>query len=222
MQDHTRTHARATHRIAALGVAALAAVGLTLAAATPALAHDELTARTFTSDADGATTGVVLSFSNEIMPVGTEIVVDDASGTSVLDGTPVISGRDVTQPLVTPLETGALYKVTWRVVSSDGHPIQGAYLFEVAADGSAEVSDIDESDPRFGAGTDETEGSTPTEVEADTSDSASAEQSSFPVGGWIAIGAVVVLGVAAAVLFASKKRSTADDPAKTNDVEETH
>lgn len=218
MKEQTRAPHGAVRRIASLGVAVLAAIGLSLGAAAPALAHDELTGRTFTNGTDGAVDGVVLSYSNEIMPVGTEIVVTDAAGNSVTKDAPEIAGRDVTQALVTPLKTGANeeYHVIWRVVSSDGHPIQGEYYFAVNESGVAEITASVEPDPRL-EGEDEN-----VEDEVATTDSASAEQSSFPVGGWIAIVAVVVLGAAAAVLFATKKRKTADDAAKTNDVEETN
>lgn len=219
MKEQTRAPHGAVRRIASLGAAVLAAIGLTFGVAAPALAHDELTGRTFTSNTDGQSDGVVLSFSNEIMAVGTEIVVSDAAGTSIVEGAPEIVGRDVTQALVTPLKTGENYRVIWRVVSSDGHPIQGEYYFEVDANGVAAVSATAEPAPRFEGEEDAQE---QVEDEVATTESASAEQSSFPVGGWIAIGAVVVLGAAAAVLFAAKKRKTADAAAKTNDVEETN
>ena len=218
MKEQTRAPHGAVRRIASLGAAVLAAIGLTLGAAAPALAHDELTGRTFTSDTSGASDGVVLSFSNEIMSVGTEIVVTDAAGASVTKDAPEIVGRDVTQALVTPLKTGENYRVIWRVVSSDGHPIQGEYFFAIDEAGTAALTEDAEATPHeHEEGEDEN-----AEDEVATTDSASAEQSSFPVGGWIAIGAVVVLGAAAAVLFATKKRKTADNAAKTNDVEETN
>lgn len=222
MKEQTRAPHGAVRRIASLGVAVLAAIGLTLGAAAPALAHDELTGRTFTNGTDGAVDGVVLSFSNDIMSVGTEIVVTDAAGNSVTKDAPEVVGRDVTQALVTPLKTGANeeYHVIWRVVSSDGHPIQGEYYFAVNESGVAEVTAYTEPDPRVEG--EEGEAHEHAEDEVATTDSAAAEQSSFPVGGWIAIGAVVVLGAAAAVLFATKKRKTADAAAKTNDVEETN
>lgn len=209
MQDHTRTPSRALRRIATLGATALAAIGLTLGAASPALAHDELTGQSFTADADGTTTGIVLSFSNNIMEVGTEILIEDPDLTDVTEGAPQISGRNVTQAITGPLPKGGAYRVTWRVVSSDGHPIQGIYFFEIAENGSAEITATGETDPRFA---ETAEGSEPEPHHAAESTSeAPAEtnergDSSFPAGGWIALAAVLALGIGAGLFLAWRKR----------------
>ncbi len=142
--EHSTVHSTRT-RLAVLGVATLGALGLSFGAAPPAFAHDVLVGQSFVTDgADGSTTGVVLHFNNEIMDIGAEIVVTAPSGASAALGEPEVSGRDVTQPLTQPLETDGTYDMVWRVVSSDGHPIQGELAFTVAADGSAEFVAIDD------------------------------------------------------------------------------
>ena len=107
---------------------------------TLALAHDELIG--FDVVADNSTNearGVSLQFSNEILDVGAEFIATDEAGSDVLDDTPVVTGRDVTQALQTPLTAGDV-AIAWRVVSSDGHPITGALTLTVAQDGSGTIA----------------------------------------------------------------------------------
>lgn len=145
--DNTSTPARAPRsartprfaRAAALLSAAFVALGASFGVASPALAHDELVGYdVLTSSGDSSVTGFTLHFSNEIMDIGSEINATDHHGADVTDGAPTVSGRDVTQKLLTPLEEGS-YSIAWRVVSSDGHPIQGALSLSVASDGSGEI-----------------------------------------------------------------------------------
>ena len=137
----------ARHRVArAAGATALAtvlAIAATLGAAQAALAHDDLAgAEVVTSADDGTVTGVRLQFSNEIIAVGTEVVATSADGTSVADGAPEVSGRDVVQDLTTPLPAGTV-TIAWRVVSSDGHPITGALALTIDGDGRGALADAE-------------------------------------------------------------------------------
>ncbi|WP_192498617.1 copper resistance CopC family protein [Ornithinimicrobium pratense] len=99
-----------------------------------AMAHDEL----LSSDPeDGATVQkapeeLVLTFSGQIAQVGAQLQITDDAGTDVADGDPVVQGTDLTQPL-TDIGSGD-YEVVWRVTSSDGHPISGAFGFTVEAE----------------------------------------------------------------------------------------
>jgi methionine-rich copper-binding protein CopC len=118
-------------RARTLVLALLAAlVGGALLAA-PAQAHDRLVASTPSADqsVDVAPDQLVLSFSNEPLDLGHTVVVRDAAGAEVAVGEPVVAGRDVDVALP-PLPAGA-YTVVWRVVSQDGHPIEGTYGFAV-------------------------------------------------------------------------------------------
>lgn len=76
---------------------------------------------------------VVLSFNNSVLDIGekaTVIRLNDSEGTEIsFSDPPVVTNRDVTLPLG-ELSDGA-YRITWRVVSSDGHPIQGTFTFGV-------------------------------------------------------------------------------------------
>lgn len=140
---HTRTRpsARPSARLAALAVTAFAAMGLSLGSAAPALAHDELVGSSVEVDvATGAANAITLSFNNDIMDVGTEILVTGPGGSDATDGAPIVAGRDVRQPLAAPLAAGD-YDVVWRVVSSDGHPIQGAFALLVSETGEGTLSE---------------------------------------------------------------------------------
>lgn len=115
------------------GVLALvAALGLGLALAPPAAAHDSLVASDPTADAvlGSAPSDVSLTFSGELLDVGATVMVVDSAGTDHA-GAPVVDGPRLTTPL------GALpdgsYTVRWRVVSSDGHPISGIIPFVVGS-----------------------------------------------------------------------------------------
>lgn len=117
---------------AVLATAFLAAAAL-LAPALPAAAHDELIATDPTADAvlESLPAQITLSFSADVLPdAGATVVeVTDASGASLTDGTPEAAGAEVTQALAGPA-SGAV-TVRWRVVSSDGHPIDGEFAFSV-------------------------------------------------------------------------------------------
>lgn len=103
--------------------------------ASPAFAHDELVSTDPPADAvlDALPAQITFTYSADILTEeGTAVVeVTDAAGTSLTEGAPVVSGTDVTQALA-GAASGAV-TVTWRVVSSDGHPIDGTFAFTVAA-----------------------------------------------------------------------------------------
>lgn len=114
------------------GAAAVLAALLVFGAAPAALAHDQLVGTTPAtgSNVDEAPTEVMMEFSNSLMELGTEIKVTDSSGENVATGEPQLRAREVTQAL-TPGLPDDEYTVTWRVVSSDSHPISGKFSFTV-------------------------------------------------------------------------------------------
>ncbi|WP_454293360.1 copper resistance CopC family protein [Salana multivorans] len=118
-------------RARVLGVLAPLLVLLVWIAA-PASAHDTLRTSTPADGAvlDTAPSEVVLEMSATALELGTEIQVLDTAGTNVASGAPEIADRFITVP-VGGLAAGE-YTVVWRVVSSDGHPIDGTFTFTVA------------------------------------------------------------------------------------------
>jgi methionine-rich copper-binding protein CopC len=115
----------------AVAVFAAAVVGVSAVGA-PALAHDRLLASTPEdgADLDAAPPDVVLTFSGEVMDIGAAVTVLDGDSRPVAEGDAAVDGPDVTQALAPDLPDGG-YAVRWRVVSSDGHPISGAFTFTV-------------------------------------------------------------------------------------------
>lgn len=111
---------------AAVGIAAAALFGT----AAPAHAHDQLIDAAIEQAENGEATGLRFTYSNNVLDMGTEVLVTDAAGTDVSKGAPKVSGRDVTIGLDAPLADGA-YSTVWRVVSSDGHPIDGGFSFDI-------------------------------------------------------------------------------------------
>ena len=119
-----------------LAAAALIAILVAGLVATPAAAHASLIS---SSPPDGAAvatapTKVELIFSEE---VGTPsiIAVTGPDGVQVVDGPTQIRSASVVQPLKT-LTAGGLYKIAYRVVSADGHPVSGQLTFTYAPPGS--------------------------------------------------------------------------------------
>lgn len=187
-------------RLSLFASAALVAGAAVFGVANPALAHDELVStELITNEADGTIAAVQLSFSNSIIELGTEIIVTGSDGASVTDGTPVVSGPDVTQALKSDLAEGT-YSSSWRVVSSDGHPIEGSLGIQVEDDGSARVVDAaaTEDDPRVA-----TEGK-----DQDTK----TEQTALPTWAIVAIGiggAAALAAVVASMIVGFRRRSEA-------------
>ncbi|RCG28198.1 copper resistance protein CopC [Sphaerisporangium album] len=119
-----------TSPLAAL-LAFVAAVVLGTAVASPALAH---TALKSSDPKKGATVEtldkVTLTFTESVkFPV---VLVRDAEGRDHKDGKPKTDGPTVTQKVAGTLPSGK-YTIAWRVVSEDGHPIEGEIPFTVKA-----------------------------------------------------------------------------------------
>lgn len=119
---------------AVLAAAAVALAALLLPAA-PAFAHDELVSSDPSADAvlDALPAQITLTYSADILDAdsATVIQVTDAAGTALADGAPTVSGPVVTQALAGP--ASGVVTVVWRVVSGDGHPIDGTFTFTVPA-----------------------------------------------------------------------------------------
>ncbi|MFI6064280.1 copper resistance protein CopC [Micromonospora sp. NPDC051227] len=116
-----------------LGAAVLAVLVAVLIPAGPAWAHNSLKTATPARDATvpSAPTEVTLEFMQRIDPVFTTIVLTDAAKRKLPTGEPVVTGAKTTVQVTDTLPNGT-YTVAYRVVSVDGHPVQGSYPFTVA------------------------------------------------------------------------------------------
>lgn len=190
-----RTGVRLTSATALAAAVALGGI------ATPALAHDELVGQRLVLDDVDSVSAVQLSFSDEVLTNGTEIAVTDPEGTDVTDGAPEHNGRDVDQPVADDLEPGE-YRVVWRVVSSDGHPIEGAFVFDLEnpASENPEFRPFDPSEPTGG---DEATENAETE---DTARDASTDGAGYVLPALIGLGAIAAIGAVVVIVLKNRKR----------------
>lgn len=196
-----------TSRVLIPGAAAL----ITLASAPAASAHDSLTGA---QPAAGTTVTsapqrLTLTFSAPVLDVGSQIAVKGPDG-KTKQGTPKADGQRVTVPFE-PTGHGT-YAVTWRVTSSDGHPISGSYSFTLKGaansststgtpNGSEAPGTLKPVDPSSPASSSTVKGpSTP------TTDEPGDNMPLFVIGGTVAAAAAV------AGTFLVMRKRTKDDP----------
>ena len=131
-----------TRRKIASIVTGLALLFGSLTAASPAMAHDSIVG-TSPSDGDTVAAGafdVSVTSSEDIMNMpdmaGNEIIVtgpaDSADSQTVSLGCIKIDGAKASVPV--DIDQPGTYTATWRLVSSDGHPIDGTFSFTVTND----------------------------------------------------------------------------------------
>ena len=173
----------------------------------PAAAHDELVS---TNPTDGATlteapASLELTYSGDIMEVdgANQVRVTNAAGESVTDGAPDIDGKVVTQDLATAAADDT-YTVTWRVVSSDGHPIQGTFTYTVGQ--GSKVADATAQAATTGAAEPSAESTGTSAPAASDPVSQASEGLSTPLKVVLALVAVAALGSALVVVLAKTKR----------------
>ena len=109
-------------------------LGAGLGLAGPAAAHNVLIA---SDPADGAVlqqspTVISLTFDQPVQDFQPVVTVLGADGQRYESGTPSVDSTVVTQS-VTTLTAPGPYSIAYRVVSADGHPVQGEVRFELAA-----------------------------------------------------------------------------------------
>lgn len=178
---------------AGAALAALLTLVLGLFAAAPAQAHDELVAFNPAAEEqlDQVPEEVVLTYSAEIMDIGNAIEITDPQGEVVSQGEPVVEGRDISQA-ISGTESEGTYTVTWRVVSSDGHPIEGRYEFTVgtASDAASDSASSAQDDASTEAA----------ENAAEQADS----QGINPLV-WVLLGVLVLAVVIAVVVYSTRR-----------------
>jgi methionine-rich copper-binding protein CopC len=204
-------------RTMVLAAAALTvAAGITLAGASPAFAHDELLASSPEPGQvfDTAPAEVALDFSNDIIEVGTAIVVVDHHGGDVETGDPVVVGAHVTASLPADLEGD--YQVRWRAVSSDGHPIEGTIDFGVGADATGAWTEEPAHDDAATA-EEPAEGDHADGGHAEGDDAAQSGPDGWAVAGFV-VGGLGILALIAAIIVNAKRKGAgpgADDGSGT-------
>lgn len=144
------TTSRASRLAAGLLATTVATVLALALGAAPASAHATLVG---TDPVDGgvveqAPEAMVLSFS-EPMAQPAQVTITGPDGVIVDEDTPEIDGAEVRLPVTLP--DAGVYTVTWRVVSADGHPIDGTFSFELTPpdepDEPDAAADAEEGEP---------------------------------------------------------------------------
>lgn len=198
--------------------------------ATPASAHDSLVESDPAQDAvlTEAPSQLELTFSGDISDLGVQFVVVGPEERDVVQGTPTVSGTIVTQALTEELVDGD-YEATWRVTSSDGHPISGTINFSIADETSSrsgDRGDVTATDDGVAAPTSGTAGddadtsapsATPSPTEATapvpgddaaaTADAAAdptTESGGIPTWGWL-VAALAAVGLVACGFLAFRR-----------------
>jgi methionine-rich copper-binding protein CopC len=117
----------------------------------PAYAHTKLLSASPAADStvENWPTQIILEFDEELQNLGPEkanfLVVNNSGGDQVSETDEIIDGNKLTVTLA-PNEIKGPVLVYYRVVSTDGHPVEGEYKFtygvdEITAEG---VTDIEE------------------------------------------------------------------------------
>jgi methionine-rich copper-binding protein CopC len=113
---------------------ALALAGLMTFISLPALGHAQLLDAEPKANQVLATSPIrfQLNFSDSLIDLGPTsnwITVFDSQGIQV-SGLSVLKDNQISAQPLQPLKSGR-YEVSWRVLSEDGHPVQGSYSFTI-------------------------------------------------------------------------------------------
>ena len=121
-----------------LGALLALSLGFVVLFATPAFAHATLL-QTKPAASQVLTTSpksISLRFNESVEVDPSSIRMFDGKGNRVDTGTPNASGPIVTAAVREKLGNGS-YVVTWRVISADSHPVQGAFAFQIGTAANA-------------------------------------------------------------------------------------
>jgi methionine-rich copper-binding protein CopC len=192
----------------AVALALLVTLVLGTAFASPALAHDALKS---SNPAKGAKVESVkevrLTFSATTrFP---NVILRTADGAVHQDGKPVVDGPVVIQKVKDDLPPGE-YVIAYRVVSSDGHPIEGEIPFTLVgppAPPSGSASAPAEASPSASAApVDSTATATPSPALAAQSSDEPAS-GGVPGWAWLVVGGLAGIGIGLFITMRNKKQS---------------
>lgn len=201
-------------------LALVAALLLALALAPPAAhAHDTLIA---TDPEDGATLEtspeqITLTYSANILDVSPVVRISDEDGELLTEITPRVEGPDAIADIADPLPAGT-HTIQWRVVSSDGHPIEGTFTITVEQDAAADDGDGQDDQQPSDEGEGQAEESDPADEDDQATEADETEQGTDTAAGdqddggsatlplLLAVIGVAVVGVAIAAFFALRRK----------------
>lgn len=198
-------------RLIAAATLAVAMLGGGVGLAPAALAHSELVS---TTPEDGATldsppTSVTFTFNEDLLPDFVRLIAKNPAG--VTGDLPITSVEGPTVTADWPAAEGGEWTVSYRVVSQDGHPVEGSITF--AYEGAAPTS----SGPAPTSASPTTPAPTsasattpaPTSAEPSPSLTPAADTTSSGIGSWAIAGiAIVLIAVVGVVLALVMRRRT--------------
>jgi methionine-rich copper-binding protein CopC len=123
-----------------VATAIVTALGFAVLSAGPALAHAALTGSTPAADSSVSEISVVSVTANEdLLDIGENaegfvIAVSDEDGAFYGDGCVSVRGDTASMDVVLSLR--GTYTVAYRVISEDGHPVEGTFTFDFEGDAS--------------------------------------------------------------------------------------
>jgi methionine-rich copper-binding protein CopC len=162
--------------------------------------------------ADGSTVDVasevVLMFSESVNPDFVAVTVEGPGGDEAA-GEAVARGREVTQALSKGLAAGE-HVVTFRVVSSDGHPVSGTVRFETTQAAAVSPSPPSSTTPSSSSPSAPAATQSPASGGSAPASDPAAEASAMPSWLLVALGVAVLAGLAGAVLWASRRGNDAE------------
>lgn len=202
-------------RGAAVAVIAAGAVGAALGGAQAASAHDSLIA---TSPASGDTvtslTDVALTFSANLLGGnGNIVIVTGPDGRHYETDCTSLAGPTLTTPVA--LGAAGTYEVTWRAVSSDGHPVSSDYTFTYSpAAGTTAAEGTTTSVCANAAGS----GDAPAPAATDAASAPASGGSGLTLG--LVLGGIAVVLVGVVVVIVLRTRSDEDEEPKPGSEQE--
>ncbi|HEY7816381.1 MAG TPA: copper resistance CopC family protein [Nakamurella sp.] len=216
----SRPAARSTLRaVLVLAVTLLATLGL----AAPASAHATLIG---SDPANGAVvqtapTVVTLTFDDALANFEPVVTVTGPDGTAYQTGAPTVDGAQL-RSAVAALPVAGAYTIAYRVVSGDGHPVEGTVSFELAATAVAPVASPTPAgtgtpDPTSSAASSSaTAAATAAPTVTSGTDAASSSSSSgWSVWQWLIVGLFILLAFLATLVV--RKRMEASARARSGD-----
>ncbi|MDQ6754451.1 MAG: copper resistance protein CopC [Actinomycetota bacterium] len=195
-QYRSRAPRKAAASLLAALLAAVVALLTMLGSASAASAHDVVET---TSPSNGSTVAslpanITITLDNTPGALGSAIQVKDASGKDWAQGNVQVVDHVATQQLK-PGGPAGKYTVLWRLVSSDGHPIEGTFSFtasSAAAHGGGSLA------------------GTPAPLQTTAASPAAQPAAGFPWGIAVTI-VVLVVAVGALGMFAKRRLDRAED-----------
>ena len=167
-----------------------------------------------------APTVVTLTFDDALANFEPVVTVTGPDGTAYQTGAPTVDGAQL-RSAVAALPVAGTYTIAYRVVSGDGHPVEGTVSFELAATAVAPVASPTPAgtatpDPTSAAASSSAASATAAATVTSGTDAASSSSSSgWSVWQWLIVALFIILAFLATLVV--RKRMEASARARSGD-----